>query len=265
LLAKDLAQFSPDSSFVVLTDRPDEFSYHANVLAFNHRQQSIGCYQDKVYVIREALSLFDSCMFLDADMRILAPFQPGNDWPPGITARSCSSIFKHFATQVQPTPSAQRKLVVVQKAARKLDLDLRNEQIQFVHEFLFVVTKDTGKEATFLTLWEQLGRLFELNGLYSDEGHAIGLAAAKAGLPICHHPLPDLEFFKDKIEQVKIQKGQADASKTRAYFETRKRLACVDRPLFHKTLAKLRKYGQWSDRAIRLRIASLENFDFYYR
>jgi hypothetical protein len=265
LLAKDIARFSPGSSFVVLTDRPDEFNYHANVLAFNHWQQSMGCYQDKVYAVREALSLFDSCMFLDADMRILAPFQPGDNWLPGITARSCCSISKHFVTQVNPTQQAQREQLVVEKAARKLHLELQDKQIKFVHEFLFVVTKDSGKEATFLMLWEQIGRLFELNGLYSGEGHAIGLAAAKAGLSIRHDLMGNFEFFKDKIEQVKIQKGQSDASETLAYFAARNQLAHADRSLPYKSLEKLQKYVRWIDRSVRLRIASLKNFDFYYR
>jgi hypothetical protein len=203
-------------------------------------------------------------MFLDADMRILAPFQLGEDWTPGIAARSCSSISKHFATQIKPTKQAQRKLAVVQKAAHKLNLDLQDEQIKFVHEFLFVVTKDSGKEATFLTVWEQLGRLFELNGLYSDEGHAIGLAAAKAGLRVNHNPMKDFEFFKDKIEQVKIKTGQSESHKTVAYFETRKQLACSDRPLFQKAVAKLHKYVRLIDRTTRLRVSSLKNFDFYH-
>lgn len=220
LLAKDIAQFSPGSSFVILTDRPDDFSYHLNVLPFYHWRQSVGCHQDKVHVVREALSLFDSCMFLDADMRILAPFQPGDSWLPGITARSCPSIFKHFTTQIKNVNQAKRMLSIVRKAARKFNLDLQDEQIKFVHEFLFVVTKDSGKEANFLTLWEQLGRFFDSKGLHGDTGSAIGLAAAKAKLSVRQSLMEDFEFFKDQIEQVTIFRGQADAPKTLTYSET---------------------------------------------
>ncbi|HEY9639181.1 MAG TPA: hypothetical protein V6C57_01790 [Coleofasciculaceae cyanobacterium] len=264
LLAKDIAQFSPESCLVVLTDRPDDFNLHLNVLAFYHWQQSLNCHQDKVYVIREALSLFDSCMFLEADMRILAPFQPDEDWRPGIMAKSCSSISKDFAAPIKNAHQAQRKFSVLQKAARKLNLDLQDEGIKLVHEFLFVVTKDAGKEANFLTLWEQLGRFFELNGLF-DEGYAIGLAAAKAGLAIQDYRMENLKFFKKEVEQVKIEEGQADACQTLAYFETCNLPTPTDRSFLYKVLDWLHKYRQLINRAIRLRIASLKNFNFYYR
>ena len=73
---------------MVLTDKPQAFADHANILAFKHRQQSVGCYHDKRFVIAKGLSLFDSCIFIDADMRILAPIEQAFDWPPGITAHT---------------------------------------------------------------------------------------------------------------------------------------------------------------------------------
>ncbi|MEO1377639.1 MAG: hypothetical protein AAFW70_25845 [Cyanobacteria bacterium J06635_10] len=64
-LAKDLKKHGPTISLIILTDQPHKFSQVENVLAFRHRQQSIGCYHDKRFAIAKALSLFNSCIFID--------------------------------------------------------------------------------------------------------------------------------------------------------------------------------------------------------
>lgn len=45
MLAKDIQQHAPDSTFVVLTDRPSDFAEFAHVMAFKHRLQSVKGYQ----------------------------------------------------------------------------------------------------------------------------------------------------------------------------------------------------------------------------
>jgi hypothetical protein len=231
------------------------------MLAFEHRQQSVGCYQDKVYVIRKALSLFNCCIFMDADMRILAPF-PIREWMPGITARSCSSIIKHFATQIKNTDGRDKKNQVVKRTAEKLELNLHDESLKFVHEFLFVVTRDEGKEMVFLQVWEQLGQYFELQGIYGGEGHTIGLAAAKVGFPIRHDEMENFNFFKDKVERIRIQKGQSDPNETISYFEIRKQISRKNSSIPYKIIKKIDRQIAFFYRWVRLRIRTLKNFNF---
>jgi hypothetical protein len=261
LLAKDMAKYAPNFPFVVLTDRPQDFHAHRHILAFKHHQKTIGCYQDKVYVIEKALTLFNSCMFMDADMRILNPF-PVYQWQSGITARSCSSITKHFATQVKNPSIGNKEFKVVKSAAQKLDLNLQNEEIKFVHEFLFVVARENGKELQFLQLWKQIGRYFESEGMYSGEGHTIGLAAAKVGLPIRHDVMAEFDFFKDKVERVRIQKGQANPDKTLAYFEIRQKICSQNRSVLQRTSRKLNKQIGFLYRSIDLKIKTLGGISF---
>ena len=54
LLAEDLEKYSPNTSFVILTDNPREFSGRSNVLAFKHRQQGVKCWHDKRFVLAKA-------------------------------------------------------------------------------------------------------------------------------------------------------------------------------------------------------------------
>ncbi|MBD2665551.1 hypothetical protein B6N60_05277 [Richelia sinica FACHB-800] len=253
LLAEDISVYAPGIPFVILTDKPHYFSQFEQVQSFQHSQKSVGCYQDKVYVISKALSLFSSCMFMDADMRILKEF-PQFQWLPGITARSCSSIKKHFATKMTNNVNTNKKYLVVEKSAHHLNLNLQDENIRFVHEFLFVVTRDEGKEIHFLKLWEQLGRFFELNGMYDGEGNTMGLAAAKVGLTIRHDTMENLDFFKDKIERVRIKYGQSEPEKNRIFFEKREEICRKNHPLIKKIITKITTKIMFYYRYINLRL-----------
>jgi hypothetical protein len=261
LLAGDIANYAPNLPFVVLTDHPYDFHTYPHILAFKHHQKTIGCYQDKVYVIEKALTLFNSCMFMDADMRILSPF-PVYQWQPGITARSCASITKHFATQIKNSSIGNKEYKVVKSAAQELDLNLKNEEIKFVHEFLFVVARESGKELRFLQLWKKIGQYFESKGMYSGEGHTIGLAAAKVGLPIRHDVMAEFDFFKDKVERVRIQQGQADPDKTLSYFEIRQEICSPNRSVLHRAIKKLNKQISFLYRSIDLKIKTLGGISF---
>jgi hypothetical protein len=146
-LAQDLKKYSPNILLVILTDKPQHFSNFPNVLAFKHRQKSVGCYHDKLFVIEKALSQFHSCIFIDADMRILASVPEDLEWQPGITAKiAWHNIVKHNKNKIE--------INILGKIAQKLNLNL--EDITFVHECLFVVTRDEGRELEFLKNWEKL-------------------------------------------------------------------------------------------------------------
>jgi hypothetical protein len=269
LLAKDIEKFSPNTPFIVLTDNPRYFSKQPNVIKFKHQQQGVKCYHDKRFAIAKALSLFNSCIFIDADMRILAPVPQDIQWikEVGITARACEIMPKKYAKIFNGTASAKLCEVfkVTKKAAQKINLDVENEKVKFVYEYLFAVTKDSGKELEFLSQWETLANYFELNGIYDAEGNAIGLAAAKAGLEVTWSEMQGISFFKDKTELIRIQKGQSKMEEMSIYFQQQKMLEYPKHSLVEKVAAKLPQSITHLYNLVRLRIVTLSKFDFYYR
>ncbi len=258
LLAEDIERYSPGTPFVVLTDKPHDFDQYSHVLAFKYHPQSIYPYHDKRLAIAQAISLFDTCMFVDSDVRIISEFPREVKWLPGITARSCAGILKH-----NEGASRVRQMTLIGKMARKLDLDL--EKVKFVHEFLFVVSRASGAEIEFLEQWQKIAPYFELNGYHLGEGSTIGLAAAKAGLPVRHDVMEAVSFFKDKIELVRIKQGQAQPEDKLIYFEQRKRFEGSQRSALAKLIAKSHQRVGRLHRSMRLRLATLSAIDFYYR
>ncbi|MDF5730570.1 MAG: hypothetical protein PUP92_21740 [Rhizonema sp. PD38] len=254
-LAKDLEMHSPEIRFVVLTDRPQYFSEQSNVLAFEHHQLSLGCYHDKRFSIAKALSIFHSCLFLDADMRILAPIPANLEWEPGITAKIVwNNILKHNKNQFE--------IKLLEQMAQKLNLQL--EEISFVHECLFVVTRDSGLEQDFIQYWDKIAPYFELRGFYRGEGHTIGLAAAKAGLTIRQDPMEKITFFKDKLELQAIKKGTSNYADKAIFFERQQSLEYPHRSIYKKLLDKLERLIGNFYRTLRLRIMTFMNLKFYY-
>lgn len=269
LLAKDIEKYSPHTSFVVLTDHPHDFSEQSNVLAFKHRQQGVKSYHDKRFVIEKSLSLFNSCIFIDADMRILAPIPQELTWLqlPGITARACEDMPKKYGKVLAGTANAKlcKEFQLTHKAAKKLNLQLDSKEVKFVYEYLFAVTKDSGREIEFLRQWGKIALYYELNGVYDAEGNAIGLAAAKAGLPVRWSAMEGITFFKDRTEFIKIQKGQSKMEEMSVYFEQQQMLEYPNRSFFERIVDKIVKSMKFSYKILNLRIQTLKDFDFYYR
>ncbi|MEI1374527.1 hypothetical protein PQG02_19890 [Nostoc sp. UHCC 0926] len=259
LLAKDLELYSPNTAFIVLTDNPQEFSKYSQVLAFQHQQQGVKCYHDKRFAIAKALSLFNSCIFIDSDMRILAPVPEYIEWllEPGISARACMDMPKKFAKALTKTDKYfSREIEVIKKAAQFLNLDPECENVTFVHEYLFSVTKSAGKEIEFLETWEILAKYFELNGVYEGEGNAIGLAAYKAGLPVRWSEMSGISFFNNKTELIKIQKGQSNMDEMLTYFQEHGKLAHPKRSILEKIVFKLSKAIMHVYRAIKYKVVT---------
>ncbi len=254
-LAQDLAEYAPSVTLVVLTDRPAAFGHCPQVLAFAHQQQSLGCYHDKQYVLKKALSLFPACIFVDADMRILAPIPPDLTWQPGITAKIVwINILKHNKNQFE--------LRLLQQMADKLNLNLT--EISFVHECLFVIARDQGKEQVFLEQWQKIANYFELRGFCRGEGHTIGLAAADAGLEIRREQLSAIHFFKDKLP-APATSNPTDLQQRAALLKQQKALEYPKQALWRRSIAKLQKQIKYQYRLLRLRLVALKQIDFYYR
>ncbi|MGV0027485.1 hypothetical protein [Phormidesmis priestleyi] len=70
-LAENLSTYSPETSLVVLSDRPQDFQNCQNVLAFKHHQQGVlYCFNDKRFVLAKALEYFEAAVHIDADTQI---------------------------------------------------------------------------------------------------------------------------------------------------------------------------------------------------
>ena len=253
-LAQDLAQYAPFVQMVILTDRPKAFQHCPNVLAFEHHQQTLGCYHDKQFVLKRSLSLFEACIFVDADMRILAPISADLVWQPGITAKIVwANIVKHNKNEAE--------IKLLRKVSQKLGLKL--EEISFVHECLFVVARDQGRELEFLDQWAKISTYLELWGLCRGEGSTIGLAAAKVGLTIRRDELEPICFFKDKLASSAVNLvAQEQRAQLLAH---QKKLEYPDRSLLVRVMGKLRKIVRYQTCLMGLRIATLRNINFYYR
>ncbi|BAY28785.1 hypothetical protein NIES2107_06170 [Nostoc carneum NIES-2107] len=270
LLAQDIEKNLPGIYLLLLTDKPQEFSKYSHVLALKHQQQSIGCYHDKRFVIAKALSLFNTCIFVDADIRILDRFLSEIKWLPGITAISCTSIAKHNQVYIDSVNDKyklkrSKDIEILRKLAKKLDLDLEDTNIQFVMEMLFVITRQDGKEIEFLNHWNNIALYCELNGFYGAEGYAIGMAAAKAGLQVQWDAMQEIVYFKDWVQMQKIKKGQANADDTLIYFQQHEAIEYRQSSLLQKIKRRLEKFIGYYYRYFYLRIVSLNNFNFYYR
>jgi hypothetical protein len=267
LLAQDIEKYSPHTAFIVLTDKPQDFSAQSNVIAYKHQQQGIKCYHDKRFAISKALLEYNSCIYIDADMRIILPLAP-IEWinEAGIAARACDSMTKKYVKITKKTANAklQKEYIVTREATKKLGLDANWKNIKFVHEYLFAITKDNGRELKFIEYWGKLAPYFELKGVFDGEGNAIGLAAAKAGLSIRWSGMEGISFFKDRTEMVRVKKGDSSVEEMLPYFEKQQQLE-YSVSLSTKIYNKLSQAFIASLNLIKLRLSTLNNFDFYYR
>ncbi|MCP2729295.1 hypothetical protein [Limnofasciculus baicalensis] len=231
-LAGDLAQYSPETLLVVGTDEPIDFKEKNNVIAFKHRQEGIlHCYNDKRFVLEKALSKCRTAIIIDADTRIVRNIPNNIEWMPGITGRS-ENLIQHVNKH---TPE---RLPYFQTLAKKLNLSLDN--VPWVGESLFIISRDGGKEKEFLKQWGEIGNYLELNGIHSGEGNGIGLAATKIGWTV------NLGEWKE-IKAVTQHLDASDEKTSTTVWENWQR-----RLVYHYRLN-------------RMRVKALKDFNFYYR
>lgn len=247
LLAQDLQTYMSGIRLCILTDRPTEFAAFPNVLVFKHRLQSVKGYHDKRFVLETALNLFESCMFLDADVRVLGEPIGAMKWSPGITARAGSTLLNHLQGMRKPS-----EVRIIKTTAQKLKVDL--QQVQWLGEFMFVMTRQNGREKEFFQLWQTISYFFESRGLYHAEGCIIGLAAAKVGLSFGFFREDKFPFFKDKIESVRIQTGQSSLQEKQAYFKVHRSIEHPQRSLWQRVYQQISRWIIFHYRVLRLKI-----------
>ena len=196
-LAIDLEIYSPNTSFLVFTDRPADFATHDNVITVVHKLDGIvKAYHDKRFVIERALHDFDACVFLDSDMRITAPVDANlyHALPSGLNTYYCDDWDSWDLTHTKPGQLREKELV---KDAAEL-IGVSTADCTFMWEQVAGIRGDSKGVDKFLSVWDQLAKHFQLKGLHRGIGHAMALAAAAADLPILQTRfLGESGVFKD--------------------------------------------------------------------
>ncbi|NJN07761.1 MAG: hypothetical protein HC874_02680 [Richelia sp. SL_2_1] len=246
MLAKDIQEQAPNVSFVVLTDQPADFAEYKNVIPIKHRLQSVKGYHDKRFVIEKSFERFDTCIFLDSDVRIIGSVPEDMKWLPGITARTGCNIIKH-----NTGTKLRVELAAIEQVAQRLDINL--QEAKWFHEFMFVVTKQAGAEKVFLKLWQNISKYFEMQGIYGGEGNVMGLAAAKAGLNIRFDSEDIFPFFKDNIEQIRVKMGQSNLADKQIYFQMHKEIEYPKLAIWRKIIDKITRQVVFFYRLLKLR------------
>lgn len=175
-LANELATYAPGYRLVVGTDVPQDFQNLPNIDAFKYTQKSIlHCYNDRAFILLEALKKFPTVIMIDADTTIKEKIPDNLDFPPGITGYS-ENLREHIQ-KARP-----HSLIHFESIAKKMDLSL--EDCRWLGESLYAVTRDKGKEEIFIEWCAKVAKYVELRGIYNGQGNGMGLAAKKAGLEI---------------------------------------------------------------------------------
>lgn len=233
-LAEDLIKYAPQTQLIIYTDYPQDFSNNVNVVAFKHTQQStLRCVNDKRFLLEKALFLYPATIFVDADTRIIDNIPEKTQWFPGITACH-KNLIEHLQKR------SPKSLDFLKKTASKIGIEDNTwEQIQWVGESIYVITRDKGKEKEFLATWGIIVDYLELNNIHLNDGNIMGIAAAKVGWTIHREGWSELDRVREHI----------DASRNRPSMS------------FWQTLQQ--KIG-YHYRLNRLRIKALKDFKFYY-
>ncbi|MGF1492451.1 MAG: hypothetical protein ACFBSC_08365 [Microcoleaceae cyanobacterium] len=255
-LAQDIKAFVPDTTFIVLTDQPSDFADFSHVLAVKHRLTSVQGYHDKRHVIATAFSSFDTCLFLDSDVRILGPVENQMEFPPGLTGRFGCSILKHNKLESKERPA----LPLIHNVADSLDLSL--EDVVWMHEFMFAVSKQDGVEKEFLRLWHLIALYFQINGIYNGEGNVMGLAAAASGFNAGFRRVDPFPFFKDCIEQEMIKNQQPNLQDKTEFFQAHKDVEFPSVRIADKILKRLNKKSGFLYRLAKVKITAIANPEF---
>ncbi len=255
MLAEDMQRYAPTAAFILLSDKPDEFKQYPNVRAFSHRIQSVKGYHDKRFVIEKALSLYESCIFVDSDIRMLGPVPEDLPFLPGIVARYGCGIIKHNAII-----KVRDSFKPIQEVARALQLNL--EDVLWFHEFMFSVSRQQGKEKDFFRLWQSISYYLECRGVYGGEGNAMGLAAAKSGFDINFHRHDFFPSFKDNIHKEKIKTGKADSQAMAAELKIHREIEYPQRSLIQKVGRKVSQNATFYYRLLRLRVQASKDAQF---
>lgn len=243
LLAKDLEKFAPKSTFLIVTNRPDYFSDNVNVLAIKHRCRGVEPHHERRFAINYGLSISDTVIVIDSDVRILSPVPDDLVFEPGLGAKSCGSLQKHIKRwSDNPSKKNLKRQQVFHEMAKRAGVDCNSPDLKFINEFLFSITKDEGREQAFLETWGDLAIYADTLGMHRHPTYAMALAALKADFPIYRHEMPGLEIFDDRVTKWNIQHGKAESTpQIEKLFEQHFAIEYGKRSIFQRVKRKLEK------------------------
>lgn len=204
LLAFDLLLLHPDIMFIILTDEPDFFCDLHNVIPIKHRSTGIRfCYHDKRFVFEAAFQQFDSCLFVDADSRLVDTinFEELLSVDAFIVAPIVEPLVEKLELEVFVRKSRfnfnnpLRKRRIFEKLSKLMRVDI--SEVAFIQESIFLINKKKCNYGDFLSAWNYCAlfttaRLFEFS-----EGSSIGLSAAYVGANISSLKKGPAWYFKD--------------------------------------------------------------------
>ncbi len=184
-LASDLLRHCPAAKLVVLTDEPEVLRLRSNVIAIKHRQVSVKPFHDKLCAVDRALQFGDSCIFMDADSRILGnvELEPGGEGVEALIVRSWAYNQNELAD-----------LGTIHQSLRKrFGLRQDDAELPYVVECLFRVTRDEHYEQ-FREAWASISSFCQRRRFFIFEGYALALAAFLTGVPVRSEPFTGLRF-----------------------------------------------------------------------
>jgi hypothetical protein len=203
-LAADLAKFSPGVTFLVLTDDPLVFRDVPSVQAVYHRKRSVLGYNDKLAVIKKALDQYSTAVFVDADVRILAPVHLSPEvFKPGLRTfliRTWAWMRETSDTSPEGPEWQKNDLRMMAILVKEFSLPNDGSDIPYVVEFLFAITKGGRLDVeAYLRKWNQLAEFCERRRLFIHLGLSMGLAARLTGFPVEQHDFRGVKFFEPLI------------------------------------------------------------------
>lgn len=232
-LASDLEKYAPDAILIVGTDDKRILKNCPNIQSFLHQQTGLlHCYNDKRFVMARGLKDYRTAIYIDADSRITGQLPADLEFPIPIIGPH-ENLLEHLE-KYRPRDVEKIKIL-----AQKIDVPI--EEVQWVGEALFMLTRAGGQEDEFLKNWGLMANYLEMKGMHGGEGSILGLGAAQLGWQV-----QKTESW-NQIANL-FQHLDASASKPRPswWASTQKRLG------YHYRLNKTR-------------LNALSDYDFYYR
>ncbi len=209
-MAGDLARFAPETKLVVLTDYPEVLESDTNIIPIAHKKRSVLGYNDKLCVVHKSLEIAESCILLDADMRILAPVHLDDSiFTPGIKAYRIRrwGYSDHQAHSGEADSWKKEDHRTMRLLGKEYNLQQADTEIPFIVEFLVAFTR-SDKLQDFLRAWNDIAVFCEKNGVFIHEGFSIGLAAHLTGYPFCETHFQGFKFFEPWISYQELVDGR---------------------------------------------------------
>lgn len=205
LLANDLHTYHPNNKFFVLTDKPEVFVGFNNVVVLPHKFSGVRrCYHDKRFVIEKMLQQADSCLFLDADSRLLGKidFSEFLAEDTFITCLHSKNLQEKMHLAVEMTGKrVGRRLKILTDLAKLLGVDF--SKITFVQEPFLVFQSRYGDVSRFFAVWDFCAAYTAMRFFEFSEGSSIGMSVEMIGAKISTLGKNPHWLFKDNLTNYK--------------------------------------------------------------